>query len=252
MPEPDPTPRSAGTAVVSGTSSGIGAAVAARFLERGHHVVGLSRRGNPRLAAHPSYLDCRADLTDEDSVREALVTASEVTSDGVSAVVLNAGASPGPRELADVPWSVPAEAYEANVHTALNLVQATLPLLQRNGSGTLTFVGASLANGLTPERWAYAASKAAMTTLMRACSVSLAEDRIVANEVRPGPVATPMTMGGAPDAEIREEVLDVINEGYRTDWLKSARQVAEWIVSIAEFPPNGPTGQIFNYSRKPL
>ncbi|WP_051871932.1 SDR family NAD(P)-dependent oxidoreductase [Streptomyces sclerotialus] len=252
MPEPEQTPRPTGTAVVSGTSSGIGAAVAARLLERGYQVVGLSRRGNPRLAAHPGYLDRKADLTDEESVRDAVASAAEVTADGVSAVVLNAGASPGPRQLADVPWSVPAGAYESNVRTALNLVQATLPMLRANGSGSLTFVGASLANGYTPERWAYAASKAAMTTLMRACSVDLAEHRIVANEVRPGPVATPMTMGGPPDAEIREEILDAINEGYRTDWLKSARRVAEWIVSIAEFPPNGPTGQIFNYSRKPL
>lgn len=237
-------------AVVSGTSSGIGAAVAAAFLDRGYTVVGLSRRGNPALAADPRYLDHRADARDAEAVREAL-TASGVTAEGVRAVVLNAGASPDPVDLVKLDWEVAAAAYETNVRTALTLVQATAPLLKLAGGGSLTFVGASLANGYQPERWAYAASKAAMTSLMRACSTGFADDGVIANEVRPGPVATAMTMGGL-DAAASDSVLRAINEGFGTDWLKPARTVADWIVTIAEFPPNGPTGQVFNYSRKVL
>ncbi|WP_433498705.1 SDR family oxidoreductase [Sphaerimonospora sp. CA-214678] len=239
-------------AVVSGTSSGIGAAVATEFLRRGYTVVGVSRRGNPGLKGDPRYVDCHADLRERDAVRrvfESAGEAGETVAGGVAAVVLNAGFSPSPHSLADVPPELAAETYESNVLTALNLVQATVPLLRRNGGGSLTFVGASLANGYVPERWPYAASKAAMTTLMRSCSVEFADSRVIANEVRPGPVATPMTMGETP-YEISEEVLRVINEGYGTDWLKAPGQVAGWIVDIAEFPANGPTGQVFNYSRK--
>ncbi|GFH35501.1 SDR family NAD(P)-dependent oxidoreductase [Streptomyces pacificus] len=239
------------TAVVSGTSSGIGAAVAAEFLRRDYTVIGLSRRGNPELAQEAGYVDCVADLRDGDSVRAALTSAADATADGVEAVVLNAGASPDPADLLKVEWQVAAEAYETNVRTALHLVQATAPLLRQSGGGSLTFVGASLANGYKPERWSYAASKAAMTTLMRACSVEFADDGVVANEVRPGPVATAMTMAGL-DGEVNDQIIRAINAGFGTDWLKSPRTVAEWIVAIAEFPSNGPTGQVFNYSRKVL
>lgn len=238
-------------AVVSGTSSGIGAAVATEFLRREYTVIGLSRRGNPALAKESGYVDRVADLRDSEAVRAALTSAADATASGVSTVVLNAGASPDPTDLVKVGWQVAADAYETNVRTALNLIQATAPLLQQGDGGSLTFVGASLANGYKPDRWAYAASKAAMTTLMRACSVEFADDGVVANEVRPGPVATAMTMAGL-DGEVNDQIIRAINAGFETDWLKSPRTVAEWIVAIAEFPSNGPTGQVFNYSRKVL
>ncbi|MEU3096924.1 SDR family oxidoreductase [Streptomyces sp. NPDC006967] len=238
-------------AVVSGTSSGIGAAVATEFLRREYTVIGLSRRGNPALAKEEGYVDLIADLRDEEAVRAALTSAGDATVNGVRAVVLNAGSSPEPADLVKVEWQVAADTYETNVRTALNLIQTSAPLLKQSGGGSLTFVGASLANGYKPERWAYAASKAAMTTLMRACSVEFANDGVVANEVRPGPVATAMTMAGL-DGEVNEQIIRAINAGFGTDWLKSSRTVAEWIVAIAEFPPNGPTGQVFNYSRKVL
>lgn len=238
-------------AVVSGTSSGIGAAVAAEFLRRKYTVIGLSRRGNAALAKESGYVDCVVDLRDGEAVGAALTSAADAAADGVRAVVLNAGASPDPVDLVKVEWQVAAETYETNVRTALNLIQTTAPLLKQSGGGSLTFVGASLANGYKPERWAYAASKAAMTTLMRACSVEFAGDGVVANEVRPGPVATAMTMAGL-DGEVSDQIIRAINAGFGTDWLKSPRTVAEWIVAIAEFPSNGPTGQVFNYSRKVL
>ena len=244
-------PESRRVTVVSGASSGIGAAVARLALDAGGVVLGLSRRGNPQLAERADYHDLLADLRDPADVRKALASAAPVTGGRAHAVVLNAGVSPGPCELAELPWETVADVYETNVRTALNLVRETVPLLRTAGGGSLVFVGASLANGYTPERWAYAASKAAMTALMRACSTAYAADGIVANEVRPGPVATAMTLGAA-SAEVSEDVLRVINQGYRTDWLKPPRQVAEWIADLAGFPANGPTGQVFNYSRKSL
>ncbi|MFJ8111569.1 SDR family NAD(P)-dependent oxidoreductase [Streptomyces sp. NPDC096132] len=243
--------RTSPTAVVSGTSSGIGAAVAAELLRRKYTVIGLSRRGNPDLTKESGYVDLVADLCDTDAVRTALASAADATDGRVKAVVLNAGASPDPADLVKVEWQVAAETYETNVRTALNLLQATAPLLRQSGGGSLTFVGASLANGYQPERWAYAASKAAMTTLMRACSVEFADDGVVANEVRPGPVATAMTLAGL-DGAVNDQIIRAINAGFGTDWLKSPRTVAEWIAAIAEFPSNGPTGQVFNYSRKVL
>ncbi|MEU4333462.1 SDR family oxidoreductase [Micromonospora lupini] len=233
------------TAIVSGTSSGIGAAVAQAFLLRGYRVLGLSRRGNPDLATDPSYLDRRVDLRDPEAVRDALRDAE----DGVNAVVVNAGVAPAEQPLATVAWSTLADTYESNVRTALNLTQHALPLLRANGGGSLTFVGSSQASGYAPQRLSYAAAKAALTTLMRSSASGFAADGIVANEVRPGLVATPMTLPAGTST--RPEILRLLNDGYRSEWLKPPELVAEWIVSIAEFPANGPTGQIFNYSRNP-
>jgi NAD(P)-dependent dehydrogenase (short-subunit alcohol dehydrogenase family) len=238
-------------AVVSGSSSGIGAATATELLKRGYAVVGLSRRGNASLVTDRSYTDCLADLREPEAVRAALAGASDVTARGVDVVVVNAGVSPAPVPLTELPWAVASGAYDDNVRTALTLVQCTAPLLRRAGGGSYTFVGASLANGYEADRFAYAAAKGALTVLMRACSTELADDRIIANEVRPGPVATPMTMAGLDEA-VSEQVLGVLNAGFGIDWLKSAATVASWIATIAEFPANGPTGQVFNYSRKVL
>ncbi|CAO5233521.1 SDR family oxidoreductase [Frankia sp. AgKG'84/4] len=237
-------------AAVSGTSSGIGAAVAEAFLDRGYAVVGLSRRGNARLTDRKDYVDIPVDLRSARQTAEALASVPQIC-DGLNAVVMNAGASPPARDLLDVGWPVAAEAFETNVGTALHLVQACTPALRTAGGGALVFVGASIANGYEANRWPYAASKAALTTLMRACSTALAGDGIVANEVRPGPVATPMTLG-AGTGEVRPEILRALNEGFGIDWLKSPATVAGWIVSLAELPSNGPTGQVFNYSRRTL
>ncbi|MBZ4019501.1 SDR family oxidoreductase [Streptomyces purpurogeneiscleroticus] len=232
--------------VVSGTSSGIGAAVAEEFLGRGYQVIGLSRRGNEELAAADGYFDLRVDLRDAAAVRSALTDLAPLeVRDGLCAVVLNSGLSPAPSPLTEVDWESAADVYATNVATALHLVQAAAPLLRQHGGGSLTFVGSSTAAGHDPTRWPYAASKAALTSLMRTCAVAFAGDGVVANEVRPGPVATAMTVGGAD-----ERFLNMLNSGYRTDWLKSVSTVARWIVDVAEFPANGPTGQIFNYSRK--
>ncbi|KUL39346.1 hypothetical protein ADL22_15875 [Streptomyces sp. NRRL F-4489] len=238
--------------MVSGASGGIGAAVAGEFLRRGYTVIGLSRRGNPELAGEERYVDRRADLRDPAAARSALAGLDEEVTAGLSAVVLNSGVSPDPSPLAETAWESAADTYASNVATALHLVQAAVPYLRERGGGSLTFVGSSTANGREPSRWPYAASKAALTALMRACSVEFADDGVLANEVRPGPVATAMTVGGTGGPGGGERFLNLLNSGYQTDWLKPAGTVARWVADLAEFPANGPTGQIFNYSRKAL
>ncbi|BFO18287.1 hypothetical protein SHKM778_46750 [Streptomyces sp. KM77-8] len=69
-------------AVVSGTSSGIGAAVATEFLRRRYTVVGLSRRGNPALAEESGYVDLVADVRDGEAVRAALASTGAALAEG--------------------------------------------------------------------------------------------------------------------------------------------------------------------------
>lgn len=236
--------------IVTGASSGIGAATCESLLARGYEVIGISRRGNPSLQGEGGYHDAVCDARDKKAVHAEMQRLGHI-SRRTKIVVLNAGVSPAAVALTEVDWDLVDATFQSNIRTALNVVQEAAPLLRESGGGSLTFVGASIANGYSPERWAYAASKSAMTILMRSCSSEFAPDRIIANEVRPGPVATKMTLGASSD-QLNENVLAVINEGYKTDWLKLPNTVADWIISIAEFPANGPTGQVFNYSRKPL
>lgn len=236
--------------IVTGASSGIGAATCESLLTRGYEVVGFSRRGNEALRQRDGFHDAICDARDKDAVHAELQRLQSVTH-RTKVVVLNAGVSPEAAPLTDVEWDLVYDTFESNVKTALTLVQETVPLMRASSGGSLTFVGASIANGYSPDRWAYAASKSSMTTLMRSCATEFAADRIIANEIRPGPVATHMTLG-ASSKQLNEHVLAVINEGYKTDWLKLPNTVADWIISIAEFPPNGPTGQVFNFSRKSL
>ncbi|WP_278858377.1 SDR family oxidoreductase [Rothia dentocariosa] len=236
--------------IVTGASSGIGEATCNALLDRGYEVVGISRRGNDVLRRHEGYHDITCDARIKDEVRTELRQLGNVVR-RTKVVVLNAGVSPEATPLTEIEWDTVESTFQSNVRTALTIIQETVPFLRISGGGSLTFVGASIANGYSPDRWAYAASKSSMTTLMRSCSIEFSSDHIIANEVRPGPVATPMTLGMSSE-QLNEHTLAVINEGYKTDWLKLPTVVADWIVSIAEFPANGPTGQVFNFSRKTL
>jgi NAD(P)-dependent dehydrogenase (short-subunit alcohol dehydrogenase family) len=97
-----------------------------------------------------------------------------------------------------------AAAFSVNVGGVVHAVQAVLPDMRAAGSGSIValaslaaFRGGGLLGGT-----AYAASKGAVVSLVRALARELAADRIRVNAVAPGPTATPM-LGAAGESENR-------------------------------------------------
>lgn len=167
-------------AVVTGVSSGIGAAVAERLLREGWQVVGISR-GAPAFAAE-GFAHRSADLSDPAELRaavEGLRPAALVHAAGL----LRTGAL-GRLDAAD------GEAmWRLHVGAAASLADLVVPRMP--DGGRVVLIGSRTASGAAG-RSQYAATKAALLGMARSWAAELAPRGITVNVVAPSATETPM------------------------------------------------------------
>ncbi|MCS6969939.1 MAG: SDR family oxidoreductase [Planctomycetes bacterium] len=177
--------------LITGASSGIGAALARELATRGARLALCARRVE-RLAAVAR--DCRqalvlpADLA-EPSAAEGVVRQAHAELGRLDAVVLNAGygLARTAAETSDAEWQailrVNLLATAAGLRAAVPLMRAQQP---RDGwRGRLVIVSSSLARRAVPDTAAYSATKAAQLALAEAARVELAAERIAVCSVHP-------------------------------------------------------------------
>ena len=184
-----------GTVLVTGASTGIGAAVASHLDGLGIQVVAgvrreadaevVRRRGSGRIS--PVILD----VSDPDSIASAMATVAEVSGGaGLAGLVSNAGISGGePLEFASLDGF--RRMLEVNLVGAVAVTQAALPLI-RSGRGRLVFIGSIGGRTPVPFTAAYAASKAGLAAVCDCLRGELRPWRIHVALVEPGAVATPI------------------------------------------------------------
>ncbi|MFC5719406.1 SDR family NAD(P)-dependent oxidoreductase [Streptomyces gamaensis] len=189
---PAPTPRS--RAVVTGASSGIGAALAGALARRGHHLVLVARREErlkdlgARLAAtYRVEAEARAcDLADR-SQRSAL--AGELADRDIAVLCNNAGfATYGPLSSAD-PARERLQA-ELNAVAVLDLTLAVLPGMLARKAGGILITGSTAGNQPGPLNATYAAGKAFANTFAESLHAELAGTGVGCTLLAPGPVRT--------------------------------------------------------------
>ena len=175
------------TAVVSGASSGIGAATAARLAAEGFDVVIGARRVD-RLERLAGSIGARAlplDVTDPASV-EAFVGAL----DRVDVLVNNAGGAFDTAAVADADLDSWARTYQVNVLGTVRMTRALLPALRASGAGDVLFVS-STAGLVSYEGGAsYTAAKHAVHTLAETLRLELCGEPVRVIEIAPGMVKT--------------------------------------------------------------
>ncbi|RZU50431.1 NADP-dependent 3-hydroxy acid dehydrogenase YdfG [Krasilnikovia cinnamomea] len=180
-------------AVVTGASSGIGAASARRLAAEGFHVVAAARRADrldalvAEIGADATAVAC--DVTADDSVA-ALAAAVRALGAPVTLLVNNAGGARGadPVEagaVADWQWM-----YEVNVLGTLRVTQALLPDLECSGAGTIVTVGSTAAFTVYEGGAGYTAAKHAETALVGTLRLELAGRPVRVVEIDPGMVRT--------------------------------------------------------------
>jgi len=175
------------TAVVTGASSGIGAATARRLAEQGWAVVAAARRLDRlgELAAeHPSIRPCALDVTDPRSV-EALADAAPV----VDLLVANAGGAFDLAPLADADVETWARTYDVNVLGTVRTVKALLPALQA-AHGQVILTGSTAGRWVYEGGGAYVAAKHAIAALRETLRLEVVESGVRVSEVAPGMVRT--------------------------------------------------------------
>jgi NADP-dependent 3-hydroxy acid dehydrogenase YdfG len=182
-----PFPGEGRVAVVSGASSGIGAATATRLAAEGFDVV-LGARRLDRLTALAERIGGRAvplDVTDADSV-----AALAAGLDRVDVLVNNAGGSFDTAPVAEADLDSWQRTYDVNVLGTVRLTKALLPALRASGAGDLVFVG-STAGLISYEGGAsYTAAKHGVHTLAETLRLELVHEPVRVVEIAPGMVKT--------------------------------------------------------------
>ncbi|WFE26479.1 SDR family oxidoreductase [Solwaraspora sp. WMMD791] len=183
-------------AIVTGASSGIGAATARRLATEGFHVVAAARRAD-RLtdlvtaihAAGGQATAVACDVTDDAAVA-ALAGAVDALPGPVTLLVNNAGGARGldPVEsgsVADWRWM-----YEVNVLGTLRVTQALLPALQASGAGTVVVIGSTASQIVYEGGGGYTAAKHGQTALAETLRLELCGRPVRVVEIDPGMVRT--------------------------------------------------------------
>ena len=169
------------TAVVTGTSSGIGAAIATRLLGAGWRVIGLDRA--PPTITDAAFAAVTVDLADRSARVEAVAKI-----EAADALVHAAGIMRGGR-LGELDHAAGDLLWRIHVDAAIGLADHLAPRLS-NG-GRIVLIGSRAARGVVAKSQ-YGAAKAAMVALARAWAKELVGRGITVNVVAPAATETAM------------------------------------------------------------
>jgi len=176
-------------AVVSGTSSGIGRAIAERFLDQGIEVVGISRRNSEDLTSRPGFEQVHLDLGALDTLPAGL---KELTRRHPSAEVLVLNAGRGEfGSLEEFSYARIRGLLDLNFLSHAYLARAFLPQMKRQGRGQLIFVGSEAAHRGAQKGSLYCASKFALRGFAQALREEASGSGVRITLISPAMTKTP-------------------------------------------------------------
>jgi len=230
-------------ALVTGASRGIGYAAALALAKAGAHIIAVART--------QGGLEELDDEIRKDGGTATLVPLSLTDTDGIARLgaalherhgkldilLGNAGVAGPSSPLGHIdlkPWN---DVMAVNVTANFQLIRCMEPLLKQSDAGRAVFVTAGSANRAPGYRGPYAASKAALETLVRVWSEETASTGIRVNLFNPGPIRTRMRATVFP--------------GEDPMTLDTPEQVAELIVPMCA-PEWTETGKLYDYKTRKL
>ena len=188
------------TIIITGASSGIGAAAARLFAREGANVV-LGARRAPELTSLADEINgngagravaLAGNVSDPDYAR-ALVELAQDEFDGLDGAFNNAGIVGDMKPAAEMTLDNWNSVISVNLTAAFLAAQAQIPALLRRGGGSIVFTSSfvGVSNGGLPGMGAYAASKAGLVGLVQSLAADHAAQGIRVNALLPGGTVTP-------------------------------------------------------------
>ncbi|MDP9444236.1 MAG: SDR family NAD(P)-dependent oxidoreductase [Actinomycetota bacterium] len=224
-----PSPRSA---VVTGASSGIGAATARRLAADGFFVVCAARRAE-RIDVLAEEVGGRA-VTCDITVAEDVARLAEAVGPRLHVLVNNAGGAIGLEPIAETSPQAWQRMYDVNVIGTLRVTQALLPALVASGDGLVVNVGSTAGHIAYEGGAGYTAAKHGVAVLTETLRLELCGQPVRVTEIAPGMVRTEefslLRFGG--DRERAEAVYAGVEAPLTAD------DVADCIAWVATRPPH--------------
>jgi NAD(P)-dependent dehydrogenase (short-subunit alcohol dehydrogenase family) len=188
-------------ALITGATSGIGAAAAGAFARRGAHVVIV---GRDEVRGHDVVRDCaglggkvlffQADVSRAGEVAGMLDFALE-NFGKVDIAFNNAGFQEPRALLAEQPDEMYGRTFDTNVRSVFHSMKAEIAVMLKQGGGTIiNNASVSGVRNPNPGLALYCASKAAVLSLTRSAAMEYAPSNIRINAVSPGRIVTPMML----------------------------------------------------------
>jgi NADP-dependent 3-hydroxy acid dehydrogenase YdfG len=217
------------TALVTGASSGIGAATVRSLAATGFEVVAAARRIErcDQLAREVGGRALRLDVTDQESVAALAEAIPEL-----SVLVNNAGGALGLEPVAEADEEKWRQMYETNVLGVMRVTKALLPALERSGDGYVVVIGSVAGVEVYPGGAGYNAAKHGANAVARALRLELLGKPIRVTEIAPGMVETEFSLVRFEGDQARA---DKVYEGTTP---LSAEDVADAITYVVTRPPH--------------
>lgn len=177
-------------AIVTGASSGIGAATARALAASGYDVIACARRMDRLndLAAEDSAITAHAlDITDQASVDQL---AADLKGRSISVLINCAGGAFDAASVIDSDPAIWSKTYDLNVVGTVRMVKAFAPFMQANGSGHIVIISSTAGHVAYENGGSYVAAKHAETSLARTLRLELNGLPIRITEIAPGMVKT--------------------------------------------------------------
>lgn len=224
-------------AVVTGSSKGLGRAIAVALAAEGAKVA-LVARGRAQLEVVAEEVRGHGgeahvfptDITSEEQVRQ--LEHDVIAECGPVHILVNNAGINIRRKIADFTLQEWNSVMTTNVTAVFLMCRSFVPQMQKLGYGRIVNMASTMAWVSLPQRAAYSASKTAVLGITRALALELAHDGITVNSISPGPFATDMNQALLESPELSAQFTASVPLG-RWGKLEEVGQLAVYLCSEA-------------------
>lgn len=231
-------------AVITGASSGMGAACAREFAKAGYKVVVAGRNA---ARSHQVAKEIEADAPMVGDIADisfcrSLIDAAVSRYGRIDALINAAGiiARSGAAETTDEQWK---RVLDVNLGGVFYTCRSALPVMKRQGNGAIVNFGSIWGDVASAGVAAYCASKGAVHNLTRAMALEHAKDGVRINAICPGEVNTPMLQTERKEP-VTPQLLDAIAQTVPMGRLADPAEIARVVLFMASDAASYMTGSM--------